>query len=313
MNNEYDDIMRSAMAENTRIAYAKGWQKFARFCEGKKRAPLPASPQLVVEFLAEQMTRPRRAGGRPVAMGTAMIYRGAINHYHVREGLTSPTAAPAVVAAVRGLARLHGAPPRQVMALRERHLQAMLARCPAARIGARDAAILALGFSAALRRSEICGLRVDDLHFVEEEGAPPRMFVVVRKSKTDQNGRGQKIAVMEGRRIKPVSRLQGWLARANITSGHVFRAMRRGGLVCATPLHPTDIPRIVKSYAAKIGLDKKQVAGHSLRAGFVTSAAAHNARLDKIMEITRHRNPATVLKYIRDSEVFNDHAGKNFL
>ena len=78
-------------------------------------------------------------------------------------------------------------------------------------------------------------------------------------------------------------------------------------------MHHSDIPRIVKHYAALIGLNPKDIAGHSLRAGFVTSAAVHHARLDKIMEVTRHRNPATVMGYIRDADAFADHAGQRFL
>ena len=78
-------------------------------------------------------------------------------------------------------------------------------------------------------------------------------------------------------------------------------------------MHHSDILRIVKYYAAQIGLDASEIAEHSLRTGFVTSAAAHHARLDKIMEVTRHRNPATVMKYIRDADAFSDHAGERFL
>jgi len=89
--------------------------------------------------------------------------------------------------------------------------------------------------------------------------------------------------------------------------------MKRGGHVQGKPLHHSDIPRIVKHYASKIGLNPKEVAGHSLRAGFVTSAAVHHARLDKIMAVTRHTNPSTVMQYIRDADSFSDHAGENFL
>ena len=78
-------------------------------------------------------------------------------------------------------------------------------------------------------------------------------------------------------------------------------------------MHHSDIPRIVKQYAAAVGLNPKDISGHSLRAGFVTSAAVHHARLDKIMEVTRHTNPATVMRYIRDADAFTDHAGKQFL
>ena len=78
-------------------------------------------------------------------------------------------------------------------------------------------------------------------------------------------------------------------------------------------MHDGDIARIVKHYAGLVGLDPKDIAGHSLRAGFVTSAAVHDARLDKIMAVTRHRNPSAVMGYIRDADAFSDHAGKNFL
>ena len=78
-------------------------------------------------------------------------------------------------------------------------------------------------------------------------------------------------------------------------------------------MHHSDIPRIVKHYAASIGLNPKDIAGHSLRAGFVTSAAVHHARLDKIMAVTWHKSPATVMGYIRDVDAFVNHAGQGFL
>ena len=44
-----------------------------------------------------------------------------------------------------------------------------------------------------------------------------------------EEGRGQKIAVPEGRRLKPVQRLRTWLDESGITRGYVFQTMRRGG------------------------------------------------------------------------------------
>ena len=60
-------------------------------------------------------------------------------------------------------------------------------------------------------------------------------------------------------------------------------------------------------------MDPADYSGHSLRAGFVTSAAVHSARLDKIMEVTRHASERMVLRYIRQADVFRDHAGAAFL
>lgn len=52
---------------------------------------------------------------------------------------------------------------------------------------------------------------------------------------------------------------------------------------------------------------------HSLRAGFVTSAAARGADLNRIMEVSRHIDPRTVRTYIRRVDRHKDHAGSGFL
>ncbi len=313
--NAYAHVLDSALAENTRIAYQRGWQCFADFCAAKNYTPFPTTPQTMVEFLITQAIEPVSASGKPLAMGTVVLYCNAINHKHTDAGLVSPARDPQVVNVLRGLRRLKGTAPRQVKALRENHIQSMLRVCGKTRLGMRNAAIIAIGFAAALRRSEICNLKVEDVEIIDaaDGSRAARMFIHIRKSKTDQQSKGQKIAVPEGARIKPIQRVRDWLKASGTSSGYLFQTMRRGGVLMGKKLHDTDVPRIVKHYAALIGLDAREIAGHSLRAGFVTSAAAHNARLDKIMEVTRHRNPATVLKYIRDADVFSNHAGERFL
>ena len=304
-----------ALAENTRKAYRKGWACFTEYCRRADIAdPLTASPETVAGFLISLTTQGSPKSGQILSMGTVVLYASAITKQYISTGLPSPTHHPTVTETLRGLARLRGTAPRRVMALRENHIEAMLAQCPDTPIGCRDAAILALGFAAALRRSEICALRVSDVNIAGSgQGAPRRMFLTVRRSKTDQAGKGHRIAVPEGKVIRPIQRLETWLLKSNIRRGPLFQSMKRGGYVQGKPLHHSDIPRLLKHYAAGIGLDPKGVSGHSLRAGFVTSAMAHHARLDKIMEVTRHRNPASVMKYVRDANSFDDHAGEMFL
>ena len=321
--NTYDFILESAIAENTRIAYEKGWKRFSDFCEKRGYKTFPAESKSVIEFLIEQATRPVGTKGRHLSMGTVVLYHSAINRKHIDAGLPSPTRAPEVINVLRGLKRLKGTAPRQVKALRENQIESMLKACLSARtqtgnkttIGLRDAAIIAIGFAAALRRSEICNLKVEDIEIIDSPDGlqPSKMFIYIRKSKTDQHGKGEKIAIPEGKRIKPIKRLKDWLKVSGISSGYLFQTLKRGGGLKGKKMHHSDIPRIVKYYANQIGLDSSEIAGHSLRAGFVTSAAAHHARLDKIMEVTRHRNPATVMEYIRDADAFSDHAGERFL
>ena len=315
MDYNYDNIMQESIAQNTRVAYTKAWGKFENFCQERKVEAFPAKAKHVIDFLVEQATKPVSQIGQPLSMGTIILFRSAINRQHVTKGVRSPTNKPEVCSVLKGLMRIKGTSARRVDALREHHILAMMSKCGSSKIGIRNAAILALGFSAALRRSEICNLKVEDIEFVNsyDSLSTKRMFITIRKSKTDQNGAGQKIAILEGEQIKAISRLEEWLQVSKITTGYLFQTMSRGGNLKGNAMHHSDIPRIVKYYANEIGLDASKFSGHSLRAGFVTSAAIHNARLDKIMEITRHRNPTTVMQYIRDADAFTNHAGDKFL
>jgi cobalamin-dependent methionine synthase I len=58
-------------------------------------------------------------------------------------------------------------------------------------IAIRDRAIVLLTFASGRRRAEIAGLNVEDLDF----GRPGFLIVTIRKSKTDQGGAGQFVAV----------------------------------------------------------------------------------------------------------------------
>ena len=305
------DALDAELAENTRTAYRKGWERFVEYCVAERIPdPFSASPEQVAQFFVYVATHPSPRSGVVPSMGTVMIYKSAVNKKYAEVGKPAPANHPVVGSTLKGLARLKGSAPRKVEALREYHIAAMLRACPDSPIGKRDAAMIATGFAAALRRSEICALLLDDVEFLDDEG---QMWLTIRRSKTDQQGRGQRIAVQDGEGIRPVKRLRRYLENSGITEGPLFQTMRRGGHLRGRALHHSDIPRIVKHYAALIGLNPRDIAGHSLRAGFVTSAAVHRARLDKIMAVTRHRSPATVMGYVRDVDAFADHAGQGFL
>jgi hypothetical protein len=74
--------------------------------------------------------------------------------------------------------------------------------------------LLALGFAGAFRRSELVALQVEDLAECADG-----LRVTIRRSKTDQEGAGQSVAILRGVRICPVEAVQTWLARAEISTG----------------------------------------------------------------------------------------------
>ena len=102
---------------------------------------------------------------------------------------------------------------------------------------------------------------------------PDGLRVRIRRSKTDQEGEGQEVAIPRGYRLRPVEALQAWLAAAEISSGPIFRPVGKGDRVSAASLSAFSAAEIVKHYATRAGLDPASFAGHSLRSGFLTSAA----------------------------------------
>ena len=318
-------LLRRALSENTRIAYESGWRRFAAYCKQQRKHPMAATPDDVAALVVKMASEPRspRATtrkGEPLALGTIRICLAAINRKFRECDRESPTNHSTVTGVLQGLERLSAGRRRQVKALREHQVASILSCCDElARhesfrtIETRNAAVIAVGFAGALRRSEICGLRFGDVEFLGETRRPWGMFLHIRRSKTDQTGEGQRIPVPDGARVRPVSRLRRWLTMSGIARGPLFQSLRRGGRLQGRALSPSDVPRLVKRYVSAIGLDPSEYSGHSLRAGFVTSAAVHRARIDKIMEVTRHTSANMVLRYVRQEDAFEDHAGGAFL
>jgi integrase len=174
--------------------------------------------------------------------------------------------------------------------------------------GKRDRALLLLGFAGALRRSELVNLDVADLAFSERG-----LDVTIRRSKTDQEGEGQHVAIPHGSRLKPVEAMKDWLEASGIEAGPLFRPITRGSNLQAGRLTDRSVANIIKGYAASAGLVVADFSGHSLRSGFVTTAADRGADLVRIMDQTRHKDPRTVKGYIRRADRFKNHPGESFL
>jgi integrase len=173
--------------------------------------------------------------------------------------------------------------------------------------GLRDRALLLIGFAGAFRRSELVALNRQDL-----DESELGVKVTIRHSKTDQEGAGQTIAIVRGSVACPVMALKAWLTAADITSGPIFRSVKKGGAV-AGRLPAQSVADIVKTYAERVGLDPALFAGHSMRAGFLTSAAKRGASIFKMMDQSRHRSVETLRGYVRDAEIFKEHAGAGLL
>lgn len=220
-----------------------------------------------------------------------------------------PTDNAGVAAILKGIRRTIGVAPRQKAPATADVIHQLLAHIPRdTLLGKRDRAVLLIGFAGAFRRSELVNIRVEDLTF-NDKGVD----VFLGRSKTDQEGKGQSVAILNGKALLPVQRLQEWLEAAGIAEGPVFRSMGRGDRVLADALTSQSVALIVKRYADAAGLDVAKLSGHSLRAGFITSAADNRASISRIMEVSRHRDPRSVETYVRRADRYSDHAGDGFL
>lgn len=286
----------------TRRAYRSDWRVFTTWCSARGLEPLPAAPETVARFLSDQAM-----GGAKTSTITRRA--AAIGHAHKLAGHAEPpTNAEAVKTVMRGIRRAIGTAPLHKAPATADLIGKMLRHCPNTLSGKRDRALLTLGFAGAFRRSELVALEVADLVEV-----PDGLRVTIRHSKTDQEGLGQEIAIPRGLRLRPVEAVQAWLAAAEISSGPVFRAVLKGGRVLAEPLTAQSVAAIVKRYAELAGLDASQFAGHSLRAGFITSAAESGAALLRIADQSRHKSLDVLRGYVRRADMFKDHAGAAFL
>lgn len=84
--------------------------------------------------------------------------------------------------------------------------------------------------------------------------------------------------------------------------------MNRHGQASSQRLSGQGVGIVVKRYVEQLGYDPAQFAGHSLRAGLATSAAAAGKSERAIMRQTGHRSATTVRRYIRAGNLFRDNA-----
>jgi integrase len=107
--------------------------------------------------------------------------------------------------------------------------------------------------------------------------------------------------------------VRAWIEAAGLDEGPLFRAVLKGSRLGPKRLSDRAVANVVKAHARRVGLNPVDFSGHSLRSGFLTSAAARGATIFKMMDVSRHKSVDTLRGYVRDAELFRDHAGAGLL
>ena len=292
------DYAACARAANTKRAYQNDWYDFTSWCAEQGLQPLPAAPQTIALYLTARAETHR--------VSSLQRRLSAISQAHQAAGFPPISTRQEPLHSVwMGIKRDKGTAQRGKAPVVTEELRAMVATLPDSLLGIRDRALLLLGFAGAFRRSELVSLDVDDVNMTRDG-----VIVTLRRSKTDQEGQGQKIGIPYGSNPAtcPVRALQAWLEASGITEGPLFRSVDRHGNLQPGRLSDKAVALVVKRRAEAVGLDPAKYAGHSLRAGLATAAAAAGASERAIMNQTRHRSVMMVRRYIRDGSLFRENA-----
>jgi site-specific recombinase XerD len=297
------DFAKNSKAPATRAAYESDFRIFESWCCNRGLDALPATAAAVCGFLADEASASRRAStlGRRLA---------AIRYFHRAAGYETPTADEKVKAVLSGIRRTIGAAPVRKKAATSDIVLGMVGGKGQSLRDLRDRAMLLIGFAGAFRRSELVALNVEDLEWTAEG-----VLIMIRRSKTDQEGLGRKVAIPHGETACPVSALRTWLEAAQIATGAIFPRIwnRKAQRVTDKRLAPRNVAAIVKAGAGRLGFDPATFGGHSLRSGLVTTAVRRGVNLMKICNQTGHKSLEMLRVYSRDAELFAGNAAAGLL
>lgn len=224
----------------------------------------------------------------------------SIHRAHTDQGLPSPVMDNLVKRTMQGIRRTLGTKQRRVTALVKDDVIEIMVHADQLMPmrAARDKALILIGFAGAFRRSELVGLQYEDMSQFDSG-----IELLLRKSKTDQEGHGRTVFIPHARGSRcPVKVLKTWLILAGIDSGPLFRPINRHDqIVGSKALTPQSVALIVKASVRMMSGDEaaKMVSGHSLRAGYCTEAATVGLQSYQIREQTGHTSDSTLARYIR--------------
>lgn len=312
---------RSTLADSTKKAYRVEFEHFDRWCKDQGLESMPPEVVTVAVYLAaladgnvehrwfDRWGEPRSSKKPHKYSGVQRQYMSIVHEVRAA-GHEWPNAIPAITKVMHGIRYRKGDTKRRMKPLEIADLRLCLAKMRERRYEdltiIRDRAMLALGFFSAMRRGELVALRVEDLEFTKDG-----LVLHVRRSKTDQFAEGDTIGIkpQADTNVCAIALLQRYLEVSELKAGPLFRRIdARSDCMGDKPLTSQVVAMKVKEYAEKAGLDPERFAGHSLRAGFVTTAAARGVTLHNIMRQTRHKDQRTAMTYIRPASVFRNNA-----
>jgi integrase len=299
---DFYEYTQKDKSKSSRRTYAFGWSRFTEWCNdhGYSLGNPKEVPLFVGMFLSAM------AKEKKLKLASLNTYLAAIKH-HLWEIMKIELDHPEIKRAMKGIRNeMRSVPKNKKKAILVEDLREILKPMEGSDklIDIRDRALLLLGFAGGFRRSELAAIRLEHISF--DRGG---ISVLLPWSKTDQGGQGQIVQIPFGRHEEtcPVTALNRWLERGNITEGAVFRSVNRHGSIGANQITEKAVALIVKKRGGGL-FNESEIAGHSLRRGLVTSALEAKAPETLVMKQTRHKSVNMLKEYYQDVRDYRNNA-----
>lgn len=286
-------LIDASVSDNTKRTYTHALGKLQAWLDG--RALDDALLAEYITFLFAQGWPDRRTGEpRPQAPAAIAVVITAIRFVEKVNGTAQSAVGPLTTRTMAGIRRTgldRGRGQVRSLTPEDARVIARLCRSEDSIAAARDAALVAVMSDGLLRLSEVCMLNLHDLH---ADGT-----ILIRKSKTDQEGRGAFVAL--GRSTRAL--LKSYIDRAGIKGDRcpLFCPVRRGDHPQVGERMTTHGARVaLKKRATDAGLDG--VSGHSPRIGMAQALAEKGATLVEMQQAGRWDSPNMPAHYSRQTQ-----------
>lgn len=230
----------------------------------------------------------------------------SISKFHILQDWENPAKSALVKQVLKGIERTVDGSTKKAAPIGIAMLYRILDNLDSSWLETRNAAILCIGWSAALRCSEISELRLNDIGEEEKEG----IILNIRHSKTDQERKGVQIPLPYS---EIVEKIIYWKTRVSTlyNTGPLFPRLSRAEKWFPKPgprqgLGERSISIIVKNSVKLIGMDPAKYSPHSLRAGLCTDAAHYGIPEHIIQRHSRHVSTDVLRGYIRDGNKWEE-------
>jgi integrase len=312
------------------LAYLEAWSLAAT----GRPLPWPADSELVLKFVAHHMWDVDQkavdsAHGMPEDVMEELRRRKILkvngphapktvsrrlsnwSTLHQWKGVDAPFDHPGIRKAIRLAMKASGREPQRKSRkpVTRDVLDRLLATCGGSKaIDLRDRAVLLVAFAAGgRRRSEVATLRHSQISVVDpiklrpaDPASPtvPCVRIALGRTKTTTAGQGAFVFAAGRAAIA----LHDWMQFARITSGPIFREVRKAGSIGDTPLTPQSVNLILKKRCRMAGLDPAEFSAHGLRSGFMTQAGRDGIPLVDAMRQSAHKSVQQAAGYYDEQE-----------